>query len=108
MRFWFSEPSSNGFASDLWFVVDRGPWYNWSLDDLDLNFEARRETWGDRSLVESIRSDTQYELLTLTPLPLIFMSGTGGAIMVIINQVLFTPVVFSGPKGKVASTPTST
>ena len=34
-------------------VVDRGPWYNWSLDDLDLPCESRRETWGDRSIVES-------------------------------------------------------
>jgi len=32
-------------------IVDRGPWYNWSLDDLDLPCEVRRETWGDRSLV---------------------------------------------------------
>jgi len=34
-------------------IVDRGPWYNWPLDDLDLPCEARRETWGDRSIVES-------------------------------------------------------
>lgn len=34
-------------------VVDRGPWYNWSLDELDLSCESRRETWGDRSIVES-------------------------------------------------------
>ena len=34
-------------------VVDRGPWYTWSLDELDLPCEARRETWGDRSIVES-------------------------------------------------------
>ncbi|MFC4245952.1 DDE-type integrase/transposase/recombinase [Natribaculum luteum] len=34
-------------------VVDRGPWYNWSLDELDLPCESRRETWGDRSIVES-------------------------------------------------------
>ena len=34
-------------------IVDRGPWYNWSLDELDLPCEARRETWGDRSIVES-------------------------------------------------------
>ena len=34
-------------------AVDRGPWYNWCLDELDLDCEARRETWGDRSLVES-------------------------------------------------------
>jgi len=25
-------------------IVDRGPWYNWSLDDLDLPCESRRET----------------------------------------------------------------
>jgi hypothetical protein len=31
---------------------DRGPWYNWPLDDLDL-CESRRETWGERSLVEA-------------------------------------------------------
>lgn len=34
-------------------IVDRGPWYNWSLDDLDLACSARRESVGDRSLVES-------------------------------------------------------
>ena len=34
-------------------VVDRGPWYNWSLDELDLPCESRRETWGERSLVEA-------------------------------------------------------
>ena len=34
-------------------VVDRGPWYTWSLDELDLPCVARRETWGDRSIVES-------------------------------------------------------
>jgi putative transposase len=33
-------------------VVDRGPWYNWALDNLDL-CESRRETWGERSLVEA-------------------------------------------------------
>ncbi len=33
-------------------VVYRGPWYNWALDDLDL-CESRRETWGERSLVEA-------------------------------------------------------
>lgn len=33
-------------------LVDRGPWYNWPLDDLDL-CELRRETWGERSLVEA-------------------------------------------------------
>jgi len=33
-------------------LVDRGPWYNWALDDLKL-CESRRETWGERSLVES-------------------------------------------------------
>lgn len=27
-------------------LVDRGPWYNWPLDDLDL-CESRRETWGN-------------------------------------------------------------
>jgi len=26
-------------------LVDRGPWYNWPLDDLEL-CESRRETWG--------------------------------------------------------------
>ena len=34
-------------------VVDRGPWYNWSLEDLDLECDHRKETWGDRSIVES-------------------------------------------------------
>jgi len=34
-------------------VVDRGPWYNWALDDLNLSCESRRETWGERSLVEA-------------------------------------------------------
>ena len=33
-------------------LVDRGPWYNWPLDDLEL-CESRRETWGERSLVEA-------------------------------------------------------
>lgn len=33
-------------------IVDRGPWDNWALDDLDL-CESRRETWGERSLVEA-------------------------------------------------------
>jgi len=33
-------------------VVDRGPWYNWALNDLDL-CDSRRETWGERSLVEA-------------------------------------------------------
>lgn len=27
-------------------LVDRGPWYNWPLDDLDL-CESHRETWGN-------------------------------------------------------------
>jgi hypothetical protein len=27
-------------------LVDRGPWYNWPLDDLNL-CESRRETWGN-------------------------------------------------------------
>lgn len=34
-------------------LVDRGRWYNWALDDLDLDCDARRETWGNRSLVEA-------------------------------------------------------
>lgn len=34
-------------------IVDGGAWYNWSLDERDLPCEARREAWGDRSLVES-------------------------------------------------------
>ena len=33
--------------------VDRCLWYSWSLDEIDLPCEARRETWGDRSIVES-------------------------------------------------------
>lgn len=33
-------------------LVHRGPWYNWALDELDL-CESRRETWGERSLVEA-------------------------------------------------------
>ena len=33
-------------------LIDRGPWYNWALDDLDL-CESRRETWGERSLVRA-------------------------------------------------------
>ena len=33
--------------------VDRGPWYNWPLNDLDLLCQSRRETWGNRSLVEA-------------------------------------------------------
>ncbi|WP_373675562.1 DDE-type integrase/transposase/recombinase [Halopenitus sp. H-Gu1] len=27
-------------------LVDRGPWYNWALDDLEL-CESRRKTWGN-------------------------------------------------------------
>jgi putative transposase len=27
-------------------LVDRGPWYDWALEDLDL-CESRRETWGN-------------------------------------------------------------
>jgi putative transposase len=34
-------------------LADRGPWYNWPLDDLDLPCQSRRETWGERSLVEA-------------------------------------------------------
>lgn len=34
-------------------LVDRGPWYNWPLDDFDLPCDSRRETWGERSLVEA-------------------------------------------------------
>ena len=33
-------------------LVDRGPWYNWALDDLDL-CDSLRETWGERSLIEA-------------------------------------------------------
>ena len=33
-------------------LVDRGPWYDWALDHLDLR-EAHRETWGKQSLVEA-------------------------------------------------------
>ena len=33
-------------------LVDREPWYNWALDNLDL-CESRRETWQERSLVEA-------------------------------------------------------
>jgi putative transposase len=31
--------------------ADRGPWYNWPLDDLSCAFE--RETFGERSLIEA-------------------------------------------------------
>lgn len=31
--------------------ADRGEWYDWPLDLLDC--EAKRETWGDRSLIEA-------------------------------------------------------
>lgn len=34
-------------------IVDRGKWYNWTLDDLELPCEVRRESFGERSLVES-------------------------------------------------------
>lgn len=34
-------------------LVDRGPWYNWALDDLDLPCDSRHETWGERSIVEA-------------------------------------------------------
>ena len=37
-------------------VVDPGPWYNWSLDELNLPCEARGETWGNRSIPESLFS----------------------------------------------------
>lgn len=33
-------------------IVDRGHWYNWSLDDLEVPCESHRETCGDRSVVE--------------------------------------------------------
>jgi transposase-like protein len=33
-------------------LADREPWYNWALDDLNL-CDSRRETWGERSLVEA-------------------------------------------------------
>jgi putative transposase len=33
-------------------LVGRGPWYNWALDAPDL-CDSRRETWGERSLVEA-------------------------------------------------------
>lgn len=33
-------------------IVDRGSWYDWVLDDLDL-CESRRKTWGKQSLVEA-------------------------------------------------------
>ena len=31
--------------------ADRGPWYDWPLDLL--NCEVKRETWGNRSLIEA-------------------------------------------------------
>ena len=34
-------------------LADRGPWYNWPLNDLNLPCTSRRETWGERSLVEA-------------------------------------------------------
>ncbi|QZA89740.1 DDE-type integrase/transposase/recombinase [Salinarchaeum sp. IM2453] len=32
-------------------LADRGEWYDWPLDFL--NCEPKRETWGDRSLIEA-------------------------------------------------------
>jgi putative transposase len=32
-------------------LADRGEWYDWPLDILDC--EGKRETWGDRSLIEA-------------------------------------------------------
>lgn len=34
-------------------LADRGPWYDWPLNDFDLPCRSRRETWGERSLVEA-------------------------------------------------------
>jgi len=52
-------------------VVDRGPWYNWALDDLNL-CEARRETWGEtiprRSLVRPVQIPNQALLQPVPPL----------------------------------------
>jgi len=41
--------------------VDRGPWYNWALDTLDYDYE--KETFGERSLSESIFSLLKYRIL---------------------------------------------
>lgn len=34
-------------------VVDRGPWYNWPLDELELPCTSRRKRGGERSLTEA-------------------------------------------------------
>ena len=38
---------SNPFPRIRRVLVDRGPWYNWALEDLEL-YESCRETWGER------------------------------------------------------------
>jgi transposase-like protein len=34
-------------------LVDRGPWYNWPLDDFDLSVSHAEKRGGERSLVEA-------------------------------------------------------
>lgn len=41
-------------------LVDRGPWYTWPLEQLGCRF--RKETWGTRSLVESVFFVLKYRL----------------------------------------------
>lgn len=42
------------------FLVDRGPWYRWALDVLECRF--RHETFGTRSLIESLFFVLEYRL----------------------------------------------
>jgi putative transposase len=41
--------------------VDRGPWYNWALDLLNCDYE--KETFGERSLSESVFGLFKYRIL---------------------------------------------
>jgi putative transposase len=41
-------------------LVDRGPWYDWSLETLGCRFQ--KETWGTRSLIESLFFVVKYRL----------------------------------------------
>ena len=42
-------------------LADRGEWYDWPLDLLECN--GKRETWGDRSLIEAWFSVLKYRIM---------------------------------------------
>lgn len=52
-------------------LVDRGPWYNWALDDLDLPCDSRREMWGNGLSLkpDSACSNTESCCSTIVPPP---------------------------------------